>query len=78
MALNSQTRVHFHAGHGATVLALRRLPACEWSREECSPGSRREGEEWEEEEAPPLLQYLAPPIEGFTAQHVNTGGLPLY
>lgn len=34
MVLNSKTCGHFHTGHRAGLLSLRRLPACEWSGEE--------------------------------------------
>lgn len=40
MVLNSKTCGHFHTGHRAGLLSLRRLPACEWSGEDrnAAPG----------------------------------------
>lgn len=70
MVLNSKTCGHFHTGHRAGLLSLRRLPACEWSGEERNaapaPGvGGREGGG----ALPPLsllmLQYPNKPIEGF-------------
>lgn len=72
MVLNSTTWAHFHAGH------------TEWRRcslSDCSPACEWSGEEWNAAPAlgggrggggALLLQYPTQPIEGFTAQLVNT------